>query len=392
MASIYPCSGALLERPFALNLQRRLGVNLIYSLGQELEKSAPYRAFWERLAQYAATLTQAPFAQILTLDATGGYICKAVYSLPVIYTGSFPNPGPARFFYEEARRRGVALLVKRYDRGINRVRAQALGLDRVGMIWLIPLKVGSETVGLLSLGEGSPDKIYRETPEDGNSRLGLMAAIADLIASAIYRARTHDRLDEIYLDVLIGLAKALDGNDPFMEHHADRTALMVREIAGQLGYSKGGLSALRWAALLHDIGKIAVPEEILSKPGPLNSEEWAVIRAHPALGAEFIAPVASLAGVGPLIRAHHERYDGSGYPDRLKAGAIPLGSRILAVADAYTCLTDGRPYRRAYTREEAAAELARCRGTQFDPVVIQAFQALFDQGRIQGGVNSGCSA
>jgi putative nucleotidyltransferase with HDIG domain len=368
----------LVERPYSLNMQRRLGVNLIFALGQTLGRSLPSHIFWERLAQYAAALTQAPYSQILTLDGKNLFSSMAIYgsARPGMY--KYPDVTPARRYFYEVQRRGTVLSLKRGDNGIDAICAHALGLDVTMRIWMVPMKVGQEFVGILILGEGSPGKIMDRTGEE-NDRLELMSAIADLIANTVFRARYHPTIEDIYLDVLIGLAKTLDGNDPYMEHHADRTAILVKEIAGQLGYSEAELAALRWAGLLHDIGKIGIPEEILTKPGPLTPYEWFIIKQHPVLGSEFLTPVLSLAGVAPVVRAHHEHYDGTGYPDGLSGGAIPLGARILAVADAYTCMTDGRPYRQPFCREEAAAELVRCQGSQFDPVVIQAFMSLFNQ-------------
>ena len=370
-----------IERPYALNMQRRLGVNLIFALGQTLGRSLPAHTFWERLAQYAAALTQAPYAQILTLDNKNHLTSKAVYGSARTGLQDRLDITPARRFLNEVQRRGIVLSLRRGDTGIDAFCAHALGLDISRRVWLVPMKVGPEMVGILILGEGSQGKLLDRAGEEYD-RLELMAAIADLIGTTVYRARYHPTNEEIYLDVLIGLAKTLDGNDPYMVHHADRTATLVREIAERLGYSEAEMAALRWAGLLHDIGQIGIPEEILTKPGPLTPYEWFIIKQHPGLGSEFLTPVTSLAGVAPIVRAHHEHFDGSGYPDGLSGGNIPLGARILSVADAYTCLTDGRPYRQPFRREDAAAEVVRCQGRQFDPVVVQAFMGLFDQNRL----------
>ncbi|MDR7548275.1 MAG: HD domain-containing phosphohydrolase, partial [Armatimonadota bacterium] len=119
-------------------------------------------------------------------------------------------------------------------------------------------------------------------------------------------------------------------------------------------------------------GKIAIPDAILRKPGPLTADEWDVVRRHPDVGAQIVAPVRSLQPVIPIIRHHQERWDGSGYPDGLRGDAIPLAARILAAADAYVAMTDARPYRPARSHHEAVAELRRHAGSQFDPAVIEA--------------------
>ncbi len=133
-----------------------------------------------------------------------------------------------------------------------------------------------------------------------------------------------------------------------------------------------------WGALLHDIGKIGVPDEILRKAGPLTDEEWELMKRHPELGAEIVAPVKKLVDVAPIIRSHQEKFDGSGYPDGLRGEEIPLGARILAVVDAYGAMTDERVYRKARSHEEALAELRRCAKTHFDPEVVDAFLAVLE--------------
>ena len=132
------------------------------------------------------------------------------------------------------------------------------------------------------------------------------------------------------------------------------------------------------AALLHDIGKLGIPDAILRKPGALEAPEWEVMRCHPAMGADIITPVKKLERVVPLIRYHHEKYDGSGYPDGLAGTNIPLGARILKVVDAYGAMTDTRSYRPARTPAAAVAELARCAGTDFDPQVVEVFLGIVE--------------
>jgi len=133
---------------------------------------------------------------------------------------------------------------------------------------------------------------------------------------------------------------------------------------------------LRRGALLHDIGKIGVPDNILRKPAALSEAEWVTMRKHPEFGARIVAGIPFLEDVARIVRHHHERWDGRGYPDGLAGEDIPLGARIFAVADSFDAMTSDRPYRRAMTIDEARAEVARCRGTQFDPTVADAFARI----------------
>ena len=145
------------------------------------------------------------------------------------------------------------------------------------------------------------------------------------------------------------------------------------------GSSPDEIERVRHASELHDVGKVAIPDAILGKPGPLTEEEWAFVRRHPIIGERIILAAPALARVAALVRSSHERWDGAGYPDALAGDAIPLGARVVAVADAYAAMTAGRPYRAARAPEQALDELRRGAGSQFDPVVVEAWCAAYDR-------------
>jgi diguanylate cyclase (GGDEF)-like protein len=170
------------------------------------------------------------------------------------------------------------------------------------------------------------------------------------------------------------LLRALAERDPGLGTHAEAVALAVA-VAEALGLRPEGVECVRQAAELHDVGKVAIPDAILGKPGPLTEEEWAFVRRHPAIGERIVLAAPALARVGALVRASHERWDGRGYPDGLEGEAIPLGARIVAVADAFAAMTAGRPYRAARRPPEALGELRRQAGAQFDPAVVEAWCA-----------------
>jgi HD-GYP domain-containing protein (c-di-GMP phosphodiesterase class II) len=136
---------------------------------------------------------------------------------------------------------------------------------------------------------------------------------------------------------------------------------------------------VRHAAQLHDVGKIAIPDAILRKPGPLDEQEWSFVRRHTIVGERILSAAPALAEVAALVRSSHERFDGTGYPDSLARDAIPLGSRIIAVCDAFDAMTSERPYRRAMAPADALAELTRCSGSQFDPRIVAAFESTLAQ-------------
>jgi riboflavin transporter FmnP len=178
---------------------------------------------------------------------------------------------------------------------------------------------------------------------------------------------------EMFTQTIGALAEAVDKRDPFTSKHSQRVRLISVDIGRELRVSTPELEALEWGGLLHDVGKIGVPDSVLLKQGKLTRDERITMNAHPVLGAEIIGPVTRLAAELPVIRHHHEWYNGSGYPDRLMGDEIPKLARILHVADAFEAMTADRPYRKALSQEQALAELRKFAGVQFDPEVVDAF-------------------
>jgi putative nucleotidyltransferase with HDIG domain len=171
------------------------------------------------------------------------------------------------------------------------------------------------------------------------------------------------------------LSDALEAKDVYTAAHTREVADLSERVGIRLGMRPDQLRTLRYAALLHDIGKIAVRGEVLNKPGPLTAEEFDQIRLHTVTGARMLERVEQLRAVLPLIRFAHERWDGAGYPDGIAKEEIPLGARVICVCDAFHAMVSDRPYRAALPFDQAVAELRRCSGTQFDPTVVDALLA-----------------
>jgi diguanylate cyclase (GGDEF)-like protein len=206
----------------------------------------------------------------------------------------------------------------------------------------------------------------------GDDDLLLADAVAAQIGAALHRCRLTDELESSFAATLGVLADALETKDAYTADHAEHVAALAVDAGRRLGLSDADLKALRYCALLHDVGKIGVRSELLTKPGRLTPAEFAEVQEHSAIGAALLARVPLLAHVGPLVRAVHERHDGAGYPDGLAGAAIPPAARIVAVCDALHAMTSDRPYRAARPLPEALDELRRCAGTQFDPDVVAA--------------------
>ncbi len=190
--------------------------------------------------------------------------------------------------------------------------------------------------------------------------------------------RLYSKLQRTYLDTIAALAAAIDAKDGNTNGHSERLSRYAVSIAGCLGLGESRIKVIDYAARLHDIGKIGVPDRILNKPGKLTPDEWAEMKAHSLRGAAIIEPLEFLKKVVPIVRHHHERFDGSGYPGRLKGKRIVLGARILAVADAFEAMTIDRPYQKARNTEEAKEELRKNKDSQFDPKVVDVFLEIVD--------------
>ncbi|SKA83473.1 HD domain-containing protein [Paucidesulfovibrio gracilis DSM 16080] len=172
------------------------------------------------------------------------------------------------------------------------------------------------------------------------------------------------------------LGTAVDARDHHTRKHSEEVAQVAYGLAVRMGLSTAHADVIHVAAHLHDVGKIGIPDAVLFKPGPLTPAEWAMLKRHPAIGAEIVQPVQALCrcGIREIILHHHERWDGQGYPHGLHGTEIPLGARIIAVADSLSAMMQRRPYRKAMRFCEAREEILRCAGTQFDPNVVAAFE------------------
>src|SRR3954470_20622798 len=196
--------------------------------------------------------------------------------------------------------------------------------------------------------------------------------------------REKDRAASGYRAVVRSLAAAIEARDGYTGDHSDAVQRLSVAVALRLGLDRDEIDEIRTVALLHDVGKIGIPDHVLHNPDPLSREEWAVMRQHPVIGERILEPLPGLAAVAHAVRHEHERWDGTGYPDGLAGERIPLAARVVLACDAYHALVSDRPYRSALPREEALAELEHCAGTQFDPAVIEALVASIGEAEPDG--------
>ncbi len=180
-------------------------------------------------------------------------------------------------------------------------------------------------------------------------------------------------MQKAYFDTLSALTSAIDAKDSYTRGHSERVTELSIKLANECKVSDADIENIKIGGLLHDIGKIGIPEAVLNKPGRLNDEEFAIIKSHPDLGIHILGKVEFLEPMVPIIRHHHERYDGRGYPAGLKGDEIPYLARIVSVVDTFDAMTTNRPYRKALSIEESLKEIEKCSGTQFDPEIAAAF-------------------
>ena len=231
----------------------------------------------------------------------------------------------------------------------------------------VPLKVKEKCLGVLSI----TDKISGE-PFD-KSDLDMMVTLASQIAVSLNNAKLYEDLEASYLSAVRALANSIDAKDTYTMGHSERVAKYSVEIGKKMELSDEELKNLYIGALLHDIGKIGIPEAIINKTDKLTNEEFQEIKTHPTRGATIIEPAKFLKEKVPLIKYHHERYDGKGYPEGLKGEEIPLLARIICCADSFDAMTSKRAYRDTMPIEFAKKEMIRCSETQFDPKIVNAF-------------------
>lgn len=346
-------------------------INGIYTLCRQLISTNTLDILLDSIVRQAVDILRIRFCRIYTMEPDGSFVCQAAHSSDLtdhsLLRGKRALP-QAKALYQHVIL-GEAPVMIGQGNGLSGDLRFALRLNFSDSLYLIPLHVNQEALGVLALGEE-----FQSVPEASlKEKIRLAVLIADQAASAIYRARLSYRLEESQFQTVLALAKVLESRDAYISGHSRKVTEMAVRLAKKLECSPVELQAIRWAAMLHDIGKVGIQDEILNKKGELTSEEWAIIRKHPEKGAEIVRMSSNLHFVASIILAHHEHYDGSGYPYGLQREMIPFGARILTVADAYSAMTDDRPYRSSWTLAEAITELSRCSGTQFDPRVVDAF-------------------
>lgn len=239
----------------------------------------------------------------------------------------------------------------------------------------VPVMIKEKIIGVLQA-------INKKEGVFSGKDLELFQMLANQVAIAIDNARLMEELRQTFYDTAEALAEAIEKRDPYTGGHTKRVLTYSMASAEYMGMSPQEMDKLKLSAILHDIGKIGVEDRVLRKQGNLNDEEFALMKAHPRMGAEIMEYVEKLKDIIPGMKYHHERFDGKGYPDGLKDGEIPLIARIISVSDTFDAMTSDRPYRKGLSDETAINELQKYAGVQFDPDVVRAFIDAYKDGKV----------
>jgi putative nucleotidyltransferase with HDIG domain len=260
---------------------------------------------------------------------------------------------------------GVPCSICMDDAGADPAELFVLREMEMQAVLLVPLIVEGRTWGLI--------EIYDTRTRVFSGLERYLAELATTHVGALLAGFEHEeRAQRLYRETLASLSNALEAKDAVTSQHTEEVVRLAVAVAAELDLDLDAIRNVELGAVLHDIGKVRVPESILNKPGPLDDDEWEVMKTHPEVGEHIIRPIQSLQAILPIVRHHHERWDGTGYPDGLSGRAIPLGARIVAVCDAYRAMTEDRPYRKALSTHEARAQLEEGADSQFDRSCVAA--------------------
>lgn len=352
--------------------ERTAELSLIYAIGRDISSSLELGEVLETIVNKVCDTLDLEICSILLLDKDSGELlvstARGLDKEIMIQTRVKMGEGISGWVAQHKE----ALLVEDIEKDPKFARRNQEKYYTHSFI-SIPLVVKDEVVGVINVNNKRSRQPFTEDD------LRFIKGVAAEAAIAIENARLYTSLEDTYIRTVMALTSAIDAKDHYTKTHSEHVTEYAVAIAMEMGLPEARIEEIRQASQLHDLGKIGVHDYILTKPGKLTPEEWEEIRLHSLKSAEILRPLAFLGNVIGLIEQHHERYDGEGYPYGTKGEDIKLGSRIMAVADSFDAMVTDRPYRKAFSKEEAVEELKRCSGAQFDPKAVEAFLKVVDK-------------
>lgn len=355
---------ALAERKLSLTSQkldaRNQELAAIYRLSETIGSERHTSRLCEKTAEEICRTLGATTVCIMLRDENTGDLVTAASTGAVKLVEGRDRVKSGDGFFWQVMKTGKPILLS--GRGLAKQLAGSQGI-------VVPIQTKGRSFGVIFAGGKRNDQEFTARERD------MLFGIANQAAVALENAALYHDLENLFVGIAWSFAAALDAKSPWTAGHSKRVTQYAVAISEELDQSQEFVHSVQTCGLLHDIGKIAIPERILDKPGSITREEHLTICEHATQGAKILEHIDTFQPFLPGVRHHHERWDGGGFPDRLMNKDIPLMARVLAVADSYDAITSDRPYRLRRTRVEALAEIQRCSGTQFDPEIVEAFVA-----------------
>ncbi len=359
------------------DLEDRIGeLHAIFEIDKSITSSIELDVVLEQIVQLSVALIGGKLSSLMLLDEEKQeLVIAASQGLSEQYT-SKGNIKVGQSIAGMVMQEGRPIAVQDIRSDPRHAYPELAALEGLCSMLSVPLSLKDGIIGVLNI---YTEKVHVFSQHEIN----LFTSLASQAAIAIENARLFESLEQIYLEVITALASAIDARDSYTHGHSNRVTLYAVAIAEEMRLEPYEVDVIRNASILHDVGKIGIRESILHKPGKLTKDEVREMQYHPYIGYKILQSVKLLEPVLPLVYHHQEHYDGGGYPEGLSGEEIPLGSRIIAVADAFEAMTSDRPYRLALESEVALAELDRLSGKQFDPVVVEVFLRLAERGAVE---------
>ncbi|MEW6609259.1 MAG: GAF domain-containing protein [bacterium] len=348
-------------------------LSTLFEVGKTISSTLDLEKVLTLILEVAARLMEASICSLRLIGEEREIVLNASYGLMQEYFNEKGTTiGQRKTISEEALQERKPVIITDVPNDKKYHHPEYVAKEGVNSLLCIPLVVKEESIGVLTVYSTRHQRYTQD-------QVNLLSAIADQAAIAVSNAKLHEEIHNSFLRTVKALAAAVDAKDPYTKGHSESVVKYTLDIARELELSKEDIESLEIAALLHDIGKIGIKEDVLLKPGKLDEEEWRVIKEHPMISAKILGPVEFPEIIMLAVRLHHEQIDGKGYPDGLSQDKIPLHASIIKVADAFDAMTSDRPYRKALPLDVAINELKKGSGSQFHPGVVRAFLKIVER-------------
>jgi len=346
----------------------------IYQVGNLANSGLNLDELYEQLLETILETVPADRAFLLLWDEQSGIIDPVASAFGRRQPAQSTNV--SKTVVEECVKNGVSILSSDAMSDTRFKAGQSIMLQHIRSVLCVPVESAQNVLGAIYLDTLAASGIFLEFD------LELVSAIGKQAGVAIERARLMDNLSNLFYQTIRTLVATIEAKDKYTRGHSERVTSYAVQIAQEMELEQETIDLIHLGGLLHDIGKVGIPESVLNKPGRLTKEEFEIIKTHPVIGADIVRNIQGTERVLELVLHHHEKFEGGGYPDGLSGDQITLPTRILTVADCYDAMTSSRSYRKNFVKEEIIAEFERCSPSQFDPDITKVFLELIREERL----------